>query len=95
MYTEEEAKKKWCPVRAKINAMRNVFPVISEDQIDNCLGSDCIEWQGLSVISILNAIPYNDLDAHAIRRFKEKATKMVDKGEFKSLGYCGVKYGTE
>jgi len=94
MHNEEEAKKKWCPIRAKINAMNDtgaIGPVEDEDQPDNCLGSGCIEWQSLSVISILNAIPYTDKDSAAIIRFRVKAKEMVNEGVFKSVGRCGVR----
>lgn len=41
--SEEEAKKKWCPILPETKCMINGIPT-GYEVISKCLGSDCMMW---------------------------------------------------
>ncbi len=89
MTFEEEARKKWCPVRSKLNNNLAVI-VHSKDQpdTDNCIGSDCINWQEINMFSVVKAIPYPDRIAGAVHEYLGLVRQYYQGRQLKPMGYC-------
>ncbi len=90
MYTEDEARKKWCPhVRYSSNRGDGINRwVTAEDEQPNpemsrCIGSECMAWRWK---------PLSQTDENTIRGYARDTSREMAEARFQKTrqGYCGL-----
>ena len=98
MYTEDEAKKKWCPRSAHHHQMYHFQegqpPKAAPHVSECCLGSNCMAWRWAGKTPVTERTIWSmdeDLRAEQERQEAKKLARRMNARK----GYCGLAGNTE